>query len=414
MKTADAWVKLLATYGPYALLMLLVLVTERKIWRAFKDSPEPEKKKFASLYIANWLFFFGVAIFAVYAWKRVNLDKPPEIRGMIENISNSEVLSSNVADLYLHRVRQDNDRYSNYEWLLVNREQRETGETIVFTIDGSKPESERIYDYELPIRADFYTGKVYIRRDQDDLYLKGETQPLPKRKKLIGSPPIAAPTTTTKLQRPLEFFTTTAYAQNVQTGFSVGDFAIGLESPDAIVRRKTREDLANLDQATALPWIDEILQNQKSSYRLKLGVIVALNNMPNLRGESLRPATIAAIQSALGHPDPSLRNEAFSLARRYDLVPVTVWEHIDFSGKYQGFGPGSYRADEGQLGDLPNDSASSVRVLAGFKARLCENEGAGGWSEKCQTFRAGWYRLKPPLAGGVADLVSFIEVRKPK
>jgi hypothetical protein len=414
MKNADAWVKILYTYGPFAILVFLVFVTERKSRTAMKEAAPSKEKLLTGIYAFNWLIIFGVVIYSVIAWKQINIDRPPEIRGMIENISNSEVLSSNVADLYLHRVRQDNDLYSNYEWLLVNREKREDGEAIVFTIDGSKPESEKIFDYELPIRPDFYAGKVYIRRDKDDLYLRDQAQPLPKRKKIIGSPPTTTPTTTTKLRQFLEFFTTTAYAQTAQAAFSVSDFAIGLESPDAIVRRKTREDLANFDQATALSWIDDVLQDQTRSYRLKLGVLVALNNMPNLRRESLKPATIAAIQSAVGAPDPSLRSEALSLARRYDLVPVTIWEHVEFSGKFQGFGPGRYGANKGQLYDLPNDSASSLRVAEGFKVRLCENEGDGSGSGKCQTFGAGWHAVKSSQAGGVADLVSFIEVTKSK
>lgn len=407
MKNADAWVKLLFTYGPFAMLILWVFIIERKSRIAMNQATISQAKVLTAVYVGNWLVIIGLLIYSVFAWKQINIDRTPEVRGRIENISNSEVLSSNLADLYLHRVRQDNDRYSNYDWLLEKR--LDDGDTIVFTIDGSKPDSENINDYELPFRSHFYDRPVRIWRDKDDLYLEGQLQPLPKRKKVIGSP--SDPTA--KLERSLELLSTTAYAQTSQAPLSVSDIAIGLESPDAIVRRTTRADLASMDQAVALQWIDGVLQDQKSSYRLRLGVIVALNNMPHLPAESLKPSTIIGIQTALGSSDPTLRNEALSLARKYGLVPVTVWQDVGFSGKFQGFGPGRYRADKGQLGNLPNDSASSLRVLQGFSARLCENEGTGSGAPRCQTFPAGWYSLKFPPAG-VADQVSFIGVTTKK
>jgi hypothetical protein len=207
----------------------------------------------------------------------------------------------------------------------------------------------------------------------------------------------------------------TAYAQAEQAAkpeqpaFSSYDFTVGLESSDAIVRRKTRYALSLQDQSVALPWIDSVLENKSSSYRLRLGVLVALNNMPNLLAESLSPATITAIQGALNDPDDALRNEALGLAKRYKLIPVIVYEHYDFTGKSQAYGPGKYRADKAQLGSLPNDSASSLRVAKGFFVRLCENEADGKGGGLCVTKGPGNYSL-PWGPDGVADKVSFIQV----
>jgi hypothetical protein len=409
---ADAWAKTLFTYGPFAILVFLVFVAERKLWKKMKDGPSKERRPLLLLYVANWLVIFGLVVFSVYAWKKMNLDNRPQIRGTIEDVSDSEILSSRFEDLYLHRIRQDNDVYSNYEWLLVNKEKPFVeGETIVFTIDRSTPNSEVVYDYDLPIQANFYNVKVQLRRDKDDLYLTGQGKPLAKRSKTIEAPS----ETTTRVAPLLGLFDTVAYAQTQsQKPFSVNDLAIGLDSPDALVRRETRADLANLDQGTALPWIDKVLQDQKSSYRLKLGVIVALNNMSGLRGESLTPSTISGIQSALSDPDFTLRNEALKLAKRYDFVPVTVYEDINYSGRSQGFGAGRYRADKGQLGKLPNDSASSVRVAKGFRVRLCENEGSGNGGGICEEKGPGSYQFKWAPFGSIADKVSYIEVTASK
>ncbi|HEV7745864.1 MAG TPA: HEAT repeat domain-containing protein [Pyrinomonadaceae bacterium] len=403
MKTPDDWVRILAAYGPNAILVFFVFVTERKIWKAMKEAPEQDKKKLVGVYIANWVLIFGVAIFAMVAYWQLNLVRKPQISGRLENLSNSEILSTSFDDLYLRRIRQAD--YSNYEWLLINKDkQYDEGETIVFTIDRSEENHENSFDYELPIRSDFYKKGVYLRRDQDDLYFVGQKTPLTKRRRLLSSPPKPSPP-----ELSMDFFTTTTYAQEQQKQFSIEASKVGLESPDVLVRRNSRSDLANQNQADVLPWIDSVLKDSNSSYRLRLGVIVALNNMPNLPVEVLMPATIDAIQRGLNDPDSTLRNEAYSLARRYKLIPLIVYEDIDFSGKSQVFGPGKYRADKLQLGSLPNDSASSYRVAKGFRVRLCENEGSGNGGGICEEKFAGNYPLTWGPSG-LADKVSFIQV----
>jgi hypothetical protein len=158
-----------------------------------------------------------------------------------------------------------------------------------------------------------------------------------------------------------------------------------------------------------IPWIDNVLRDNASSYRLRLGVLVALNNMPNLDAESLLPATVNAIQNTLNDPDDALRNEALGLAHKYQLIPVTVYEHFDLTGRSQVYGPGTYRADKARLGSLPDDSASSISVAKGFSVRLCEDEGDGKGSGVCETKGPGNHNL-PWGPRSVGDKVSFIEV----
>lgn len=409
MKNADAWVKLLYTYGPFALLVFVVFVTEGKSRRAMNEATRGERKMlilFIGVYALNWIAIFGLVVYSVIAWKKMNLDRLPTITGTIENLPNSEILSTSFDDLYLHRIRQNNNVYSNYEWMLVSKEPRvDEGKTVVFTIDRSTPNSEFINDYELPIRSEFYDKKVRLRRAEDDLYLIGQEKPLVKRRKLIGPPLLSI-----MRERPLELFTTVVYAQADQSSPSLADFALGLESPDAIVRRQSRADLANQDPAVSLPWIDQVLTGN-SSYRLRLGVIIALNNIPNLGVEKLLPSTIEALQIAVRHPDETLRNEAVRFLNKYRLVPAILFEHINYTGKLQAFGPGKYRADKNQLGNLPNDSASSLLVAKGYRVRLCENEGDGIGSGMCETYGYGWHPLKMP---GLSDQVSYISVTKKK
>lgn len=74
---------------------------------------------------------------------------------------------------------------------------------------------------------------------------------------------------------------------------------------------------------------------------------------------------------------------------------VTIFDGRDFQGKSAIFGNGTFKANNGPINGLGNDSASSVIVPKGFQVRICElegnnNEGAGN----CEEYSAGKHNLK--------------------
>jgi hypothetical protein len=418
MKSAEVWIKLLFVYGPFAILVFLVFVTELKLRTAMKEAAGSEKKTLTRVYILNWVAVFGLVIFSVYAWKRINLDRKPTIEGRIERLLNSETLTTSSADLYLHRIPVST-RFSDYEWLLVNKDKQfDAGAKIKFLIDRSNANGgdSDVYEYELPIQSDFYDKAVQLRRDKDKLFLNRNGAEIELQGTIL--PSLVNEPLTARNASTVAFLATIAYTQSEQYAFSKEDFAVGLESPDAIVRRSARAELAR-QGAQAIPWIEEVLANPKSSYRLKLGVIVALNNIAGLSAESLKPSTLAAIRDAGTDSDDALRNEAQSFMSKYGYAftgdspqPVIVYEHIDYTGRSQIFMPGKYRADQGEFGNLPNDSASSLRVAKGYRVRLCDSEGKDNGAGKCRELGEGSYQLKGEGQGEISDTVSFIYVFK--
>jgi len=415
--SAETWAKILYTYGPFALLIFLVFVIERVIrsaWRQREKDNKREQAVFLSLYAISWLVILGVAIYCVYVWKRINLDRRPQIAGTIESLPNVEVLGTTFADLYLHKNPKGGG-YSDYDLLLVNKDKRwNDGAKVRLTIQTPRPNSQDgdLYEYELPIYSDYYDSGVILRRREGKLFLDHNGQEIELKGWRLSE---NAQPTAELIEPEWELFPTAhaQAAQMAQRPFSPYEFTIGLESGDAIVRRKTRYELSLQDQSVAVPWIDSVLQDPKSSYRLRLGVLVALNNMPNLLSQSLTPTIIAAIQDTMNDVDDSLRNEALSMARKYKLIPVTIYEDFNFSGRSQAYGPGIYRADKSQLGNLPNDSASSLRVAKGFVVRLCDNEAGGKGGGLCEQKTAGAYHLSWG-AGNLADKVSYIQVTRVK
>ncbi len=406
METAESWIKLLYTYGPFAILVFFVFVTERKSRMAKNEAPPDEKKRLMVVYLLNWVIIFGLVLFSMYAWTRINLDGEPTIKGRIENLTGREVISTGSAFFYVHRVYVVPGR-AEYMWRLVGPKRFANGEKITIVLDPNDPNlgEAGITNNELTIKSGFYDRDVRIsyRRDVNKLFVDdgGQSVELPQSQQTIAEQPKPA----------WDFLSVSAFAQGT---FQSEPYINSLESPDPVIRRNARADLAR-QGAAAVPWIEDCWGNPRSSYRLRLGTIVALNNMSAVNVQALRPATIAGIQRASSDPDEALRNEALKFINRYRIpFPVTVYEHANSGGRSQTFGEGRFRADYKQLGNLPNDSASSVKVAKGFRVRLCENEGDGKAMGRCEEYGEGTFNLKISRSGGVADRVSMIDVFRPQ
>ena len=93
----EAWIKLLYTYGPFAILVFLVFVTERKTRIAKNEAPPDEKPRLMLLYLLNWVVIFGLVLYSMYAWSRMNLSTEHMIEGRIENLSGREVVATGSA-----------------------------------------------------------------------------------------------------------------------------------------------------------------------------------------------------------------------------------------------------------------------------------------------------------------------------
>jgi hypothetical protein len=404
----EAWIKLLYTYGPFAILVFLVFVTERKTRLAKNEAPSDEKPRLMIIYLLNWAVIFGLVLYSMYAWSKINLSTEHMIEGRIENLSGREVVSTGAVGSSFFYVYRNYvvPGHAEYKWLLRGPKKFDEGERIAIVFDPNDPNlgDAAITTNELTIKSNFYNKEVRIqyRRDVNKLFLDdgGQQIELPQIKQMIAD---AEP----ELKSPWDFFSTIAYAQGA---YKADEFASSLESPDPVIRLKARADLAR-QGAAAIPWIEDVLANPKSSYRLKLGTIVALNNMSAVNTQQLRPSTITALQRGATDPDEAFRNESLKFLNKYRIpFPVVVYEDANSGGRSQFFGEGTFRADRNQLGKLPNDSASSVTVAKGYRVRLCENEGDGKAAGRCEEYGEGTFNLKAARGGGVADRVSMITV----
>jgi hypothetical protein len=83
---------------------------------------------------------------------------------------------------------------------------------------------------------------------------------------------------------------------------------------------------------------------------------------------------------------------------------VTLYADANFTGKSQSFGIGTYRADQAQLAQVGSDNASSLRVPAGYKVRVCEHETGG----ICREYSPGDYSY---VGDDLNDKISLVEVK---
>ena len=306
MKDIEAWVKLLYTYGPFALLVFFVFVTEGK---ARKANKELHNKVSISIYVANWVIIFGLVTCAIYAWYRINISEEYVIQGTFENLEGSETLTSRSVDLYLKRVYGTGGRF-DYHWRLITPARIPEGSKIRFYFDRSTYNSEKTSIHEVIVHSSFYEQKIRIvfYRNKDKVVVKhdGSEEELPDIEENVAAVP----------DRGTSPFISPAFAQGT---FSTKEMTKRLESNDPIIRHDARTDLAEQGRS-ALPWIQAVLTDKGSSFRLRYGVIEALNKMTDLRPEDLHPALVMAVIETSVQEDPSLQREA-----RYALAKYSNW-----------------------------------------------------------------------------------------
>lgn len=340
MDDISMWVKLLFTYGPFALIMLFVFFVERRAWAAMNAAPAKSKSVFVWVYSAVWLVIFGLVGFSVYAWSRVNLKKEFIVAGTFENLRGSETIASSAEPLFLRRVYGTGGRF-NYEWRISTPERLPEGTPIPFTFDRSDCNRDYYTDHELVVHPSFYESKVRIIYDRNEDRLQasvdGVEEDLPVLSGLADAgdedgegKPVAAVSggwrsgLGARLAGALaEIWSGTAYAQEAVPEPAYRE---RLVSSDALIRRQARQELADDPSAGSL--IEKLLIGEKGDYRLALGALVALNSK---EGIEVGPEARSAIVDLAAHSDPRMRQEArsFLVNRRTGALDEMVAEKLE-------------------------------------------------------------------------------------
>jgi hypothetical protein len=296
--------KTLYIYGPFALLALLVFVMEGKARRQLKESHASNSVRI-SIYVAVWLAIFVCGAITVWIWINLNVPGSEQvIRGRLIGLQRSEEFRSRK-EMFVRKVYDKKD--CDFAWRIISPKKLDPGYTVDLWVDLSTPDHEdpdADTPYELPISSDFYADNKELLLDYDRRahQLKLRTSDGWTVLKKVGAMVNLSDHSPSWWDLSLNWLMPSSLAQtsNLQSILQ------RLESNDAIVRVDARNEIAQMGQA-AVPFIEEILNDQKSSYRLRLGVLVALNKMPSVQ---LSGSASCVILKATQDSDTTLRDEA--------------------------------------------------------------------------------------------------------
>ena len=300
-------VKLLYTYGPFALLVFFVYVIEGKVRGVLKDPAIPGKVGFP-IYCATWAVIFGLCGGVVYIWVLFNVSSEATIRGTFENIQSTQSVASRF-EMYLRRYYTKGDSF-DYDWRLVTPHRLAEGTQIDF--DFASSPFAIATRHVITIHDSFYQYPVAIRyltkAQKLVLYHDGKNEDLPPVDDVGRGGP--AP------KVPMFQVVSSVFAAQSASAATVYQ---RLNSTDPVIRRVARDEVASRGKAE-LPQIEKILLSDSSSYALRVGAISANNSMKGIDGDSLSQAAYVAIVRAAFDEDPSLSAEAFRFFKRFSVA----------------------------------------------------------------------------------------------
>jgi|SRR5215469_404771 len=301
----ENWPKLLFTYGPFGLLFLFVFVIEQKSRAALTNTGIPRRIS-VTVYLLNWFAIFVLCVAIVYFWAQLNFPHETTIFGTLENLKANESFYSDADDLWLQRNYRSP---GSYQWRLIASAKIPDGTKESFTIQLP---NDRAFKYDLPVRSSFYASRVRLRYDRNTEKLlvdhAGTHEELAPSEELSSS---------NTESRPADLVPV-VYAQS---SVSLDEIFDRLESDDPIVRRDARRDLA-AQGSNGLPRIERVLQDERASYRLQLGALVALNLIQGVTVSEKTKAGINALYQKYkcdpGQTDQEARCDLLLLQKHKD------------------------------------------------------------------------------------------------
>ena len=352
--TLQGLANVLFIYGPFALLPFIVLFLEPRVraaWNQFKPDGG-YKLAFACVYHLTWLSCVGLMVIMVVAWWHTNIHQEATVEGQFAKLRGSEMVDCSPIILGHNTSAQVYSRKELKQhgfdliWKLISSNPVPGGTELSCTFDPGNPKSDAgVRDYKLTIEPVFYSQDIEIEydRNQKRLILQNAD---PKLLHLIETDDTPSALSQFRPRSPRNYLTGLAYAEGPPPE---QDISIALESNDILIRRQARNELAHQGTA-ALPWIQQILTDPKSSYRLRLGTIVALDRMPQADPTQLSTGALNSIVDASSSSDSALRDAARQFIISHHSWQVEAVVRQDLAEKQK----------ENALGTVPREQVSEL------------------------------------------------------
>jgi len=308
MDEVEGWVQLLFTYGPFALLVFFVFVTEAKARSALAEARPDGRRAMLAIYVANWLVIFALVATAVYAWTAVNLRREHVIEGRLEDLRGSEVVVTDERELYLSRTYLPGGRI-DYKWRLVSDAPLPEGTRIPVFFQRLERRGDRFHEqvriYELRVLPEFYERPVIIRYERSSgrlLLVRGdEADPLPVR-------PLD-PATEEPAERPPRAMFRILRSAHAADRPDLKNLRERLEAYDPIVRYRATQAVQKAGEK-ALPEVTHLLAEPDLAPDTLRFALERLADAEALPPDALSGRTLETLLDALGHEDEAVRRVA--------------------------------------------------------------------------------------------------------
>jgi hypothetical protein len=315
--------KLLFIYGPFALLAIFLLIEERVMYSRLKDAQNgPNARLMRTLYAGVWAIIVALGAFSCYEWA---VNRPARvIHGQFENLQPADAVFAHNTEVWFKKQAVTATRF-DYLWM-AEAQPVHTTQQLSFLLDRTQSGiGEKVLGLEFEVLPEYFADPVRITYDGTTNKFSVRCAATTKTYQAIDSSAAVVGLPTTTAGRGLAVVALTPLMSTGGRSVAPGPFeaaimAQRLDAGDPTVRRSARQDLA-VTGTIAIPWIEQVLSHPSSSYRLRLGTIVALNGMrPEIRGSLSSAAREQIILAAL-QPDKTL-SEA---AQRF-LITTPSWD----------------------------------------------------------------------------------------
>jgi hypothetical protein len=259
-----------------------------------------------------------LAALVAVAWlidQRLVAEVPGEqmITGTLEDLQGEEELTSRDNKLFTHRVYGSEGRF-NYEWRIITSKKLGKGSKIPFYFERGLTSARSATKHELVVDESYYGLVVRIQYNRGSDVLM-QLEPEQKELKAIDEGLFDKSAATL----PKASFFDWASVLHAQAGSSPSQIVARLNSSDPIIRRDARAALARTGKA-ALPAIKDALKDPKAPYRIQLGTLVALNEMPGLSVADVSGSPFQTALATVVHPDATLSGEALRFLTRFAVI----------------------------------------------------------------------------------------------
>jgi hypothetical protein len=304
------WPQALQDSGPFALLPFVGIVVERIAAKRAHDNQLPERVR-NTVYATAWIMIFLLCGAVVTFW---GLDRPKAkeamMRGKITGLGLHQQLRGTGPEAENVRVftYRDPQQTDQVFWRTFSTDPLDAQAELAFLIDSSTQNSDDTWRYPFHANRKFYDASVELRFRYDP-NKKGrllfDDPNVAKPEELEGKQIVVAAETRGSAPWRIPLFGSVFAQARVSAETAIAN----LEADDPVIRLTARRQLASLGPQ-AINSMEMILTKPDSSYRAKLGVIIAANQMSGFRPDSFSRSAWCAIWRSAQTDDNAMKAQA--------------------------------------------------------------------------------------------------------